>query len=213
MNSSDIPGSFSKLHGLALIEMISLFTLIGFGVWFALTYIRFTNRSYNPTSDEKTIGIDYNFQAITTIYIVINVISVIVYAVCGGVTLVEVGVEKATLSAAIITGILSIVLFLNGGMAYDAQNKLDNNYTDSNQQTAVNNLNQRNIPYDNLGASSFASGSVQFAMMIVILCYYYLVVVEDKPPIPSPRRPAPTPQPPISSNYLKNDSLLEDRLG
>lgn len=207
----NIPGSFSSRHGLALIEFISVIALIGFGIWFIEEWIKWEGKSFNPTSEENTLNIKYNMQAISSIFLTIVSICVVVYAVCGSVTASHsenINLYSTTLSAAIIPGVLGGVLFLNGGMSYDAQKKVNNTYDNADKQAARNALSSRNIPYDNLGAASFAVGSVQIAMMIVILCYYYLVVAKDKPAPPvyiPPPKPAP---PPVPDNYLENDRIV-----
>lgn len=208
----NIPGSFSSRHGLALIEFISVFAIVAFGAWFVDLWIQWQGKNYNPTTDEKTLGIDYNIQAISTVFFTIVPICIVVYAICAGVTVSHnpnINLYASTLSAAIIPGVLGAVLFLNGGMSYSAQQKVNDDYEDPDKLVAKKALASRSIPYDNLGAASFAAGSIQIAMMIVILCYYYLVVAKVKPaPAPVYIPPPPPPKPPVPDNYLENDRII-----
>ena len=214
----NIPGSFSSIHGLALIEFISVIVLIGIGIWFVDVWVKWEGKNYDPSIDEGKLDIDYNFQAITVVFAAIVSICILIYMICGSVTASQINlhyaVRSVTLSVAIIPGVLGVILFLNGGMSYDAQKKINETYDDILKENAKKELRSRNIPYDNLGAASFAAGSIQIVMSIVILCYYYLVVAKKKPPPPPVYIPPPPVYvpPPVPSNYLENDRGFSRRM-
>ena len=74
------------------------------------------------------------------VFLTIVSISVIVYAICAGVTVShseKIDLKASTLSAAIIPGILGMVLFLNGGMSYDAQQKVNKSYEDKDKKNST----------------------------------------------------------------------------
>jgi len=195
---------------LGFLEMLGVLIMIGFGIWFYVTYVGFVNQNYNPNGDEKKLGIDYDFDAIGVTFIVFSSLSILVYLIGGAIFFINSGVmlEKLNykanlLSTSILTALFGVASIVNGGFSLNAYYKINQNYSSDEKQNAKDSLRENGIPYLDLGLASLIAGILEILLMIVLISYYFIYIKEEeKEYIPLPDEPVP----PVKENYLFNDT-------
>lgn len=195
-------------HILGGLELLGFFVFAGLCGWFYNEYVKFLNKDFNPSGNEKTLKIDYNFDTIGAVFMAFSTIAIITYLVGGALFFSRISVNETALllSTSIITGICSVILVANGGMSLENHSKIKKNYeSGTDDQDAKETLQEKKIPYMDMGISSLVSGIVGILIMITLLSYFYLMY--PKPP-PSPPPPPPAPLPPQEPDYLGRRNLV-----
>jgi len=210
---SELDRNFYNILG--ALELIGMAVFLGMSIWFYIFYSDFTIKNYDPRLEETVLGITYDFDAITVVFIAFSLISFITYTVGGALFLMKKGpgmnVNHKTLllSTSIITGILSIGLIANGILSLENNSKIKKTYDDEEKQIARDLLKFSQVPYTELGITSLVSGVVGLILMITLISYFYIMLPKPPPqPVPVKKQPTVVKQGP---DFLKRGKIKPDR--
>ena len=181
------------------IELLGMAVYLGMLIWFVIEYTNFSDNNYNPKNDEETLGIEYDFGAVSGILFGLGISSFVIYTLGGILFMIPTkkdgvsGLDNSInhkillLTTSILTGLFSAVLVANGIVSIDNQRIANKNYDDDQKQTARDNLKYNKVPYLTCGISSLVAGSAGIIVMITLISYFY--VMHPKPPPPTPPPP------------------------